>query len=282
MRKALAQNPNLLRTLLGLSLTLIFLLSYAVYANTISTSYYTYTTTSYEHVDGQVDLERAWDSEANVTIWTANVTIDRYNLTWVEVSAYDLVEHALLRVQDAAGLFTHPMLGDAEASGFSCMVDCTLEVETELQAYDGTASFLGLATKDPAARSNGTVVSASLEEAWDDAAALVSTRHGSNVLRITIEEHGERSTAPNLEVRTVNEELTSVEPFSVDVASEFVWALTAVFACFSLVLFPAFAAYAVARRREKRNETLLAAAQLSDEAVDDGLTSKTDDVDEAE
>ena len=44
MRKALAQNPNLLRTLLGLSFTLIFMLSYAVYANTIDTAYYTYTT----------------------------------------------------------------------------------------------------------------------------------------------------------------------------------------------------------------------------------------------
>ena len=31
MQKALAQNPNLLRTLLGLSFTLIFLLGYAVY-----------------------------------------------------------------------------------------------------------------------------------------------------------------------------------------------------------------------------------------------------------
>ena len=37
-------NPNLLRTLLGLSFTLIFMLSYAVYANTIDTAYYTYTT----------------------------------------------------------------------------------------------------------------------------------------------------------------------------------------------------------------------------------------------
>ena len=48
MRKALAQNPNLLRTLLGLSFTLIFMLSYAVYANTIDTAYYT--SVSYTHL----------------------------------------------------------------------------------------------------------------------------------------------------------------------------------------------------------------------------------------
>ena len=53
-------------------------------------------------------------------------------------------------------------------------------------------------------------------------------------------------------------------PFSVDVASEFVWALTAVFACFSIVLLPAFAIYAVSRRRERANEATLAEAEAAD------------------
>ena len=44
MRKALAQNPNLLRTLIGLSFTLVFVLSYAVYGATIDTEYYVYST----------------------------------------------------------------------------------------------------------------------------------------------------------------------------------------------------------------------------------------------
>ena len=44
MKKALAQNPNLLRTLIGLSVTLIFMLSYAVYGATVSPSVYIYQT----------------------------------------------------------------------------------------------------------------------------------------------------------------------------------------------------------------------------------------------
>ena len=44
MRKALAQNPNLLRTLLGMSFVLVFLLGYAVYGATVSTSYFVYET----------------------------------------------------------------------------------------------------------------------------------------------------------------------------------------------------------------------------------------------
>ena len=51
MQKALAQNPNLLRTRVGLSFTLIFLLAYAVYGATISPSYYLYTTETETTID---------------------------------------------------------------------------------------------------------------------------------------------------------------------------------------------------------------------------------------
>ncbi len=47
MRKALAQNPNLLRTLIGMGLTLIFLLAYAVYGSTIETEVYIYESESF-------------------------------------------------------------------------------------------------------------------------------------------------------------------------------------------------------------------------------------------
>jgi len=63
----------------------------------------------------------------------------------------------------------------------------------------------------------------------------------------------------------VNEALDDVQPFTVDVASEFIWALTAVFACFAIVLLPAFAIYAVSRRREQANEARLAEAEAEDD-----------------
>ena len=55
MKKALAQNPNLLRTLIGLSVTLIFMLSYAVYGATVSPSVYIYKT---EPTVDQYDAEK--------------------------------------------------------------------------------------------------------------------------------------------------------------------------------------------------------------------------------
>ena len=44
MRAAMRQNPNMIRTMLLLSFTLIFLLAYAVYGATSDSGYYLYTT----------------------------------------------------------------------------------------------------------------------------------------------------------------------------------------------------------------------------------------------
>ena len=68
MKKALAQNPNLLRTLIGLSLTLIFLLSYAVYGATVSPSVYMYeteaSTTEHTTSGDEGNIERTYDGDA--------------------------------------------------------------------------------------------------------------------------------------------------------------------------------------------------------------------------
>ena len=267
MRKALAQNPNLLRTLLGLSFTLIFMLSYAVYANTIDTAYYTYTTeatTTTQSSDEGMTFEREYDGEDSTTTWSSNVTIDRNNLTWVNVTAQELAPGATLTVFDAAGLWTHSLLGVEDATDFSCTEDCQRNQSTTLDEQDGDAVYHGLAVTEPCARSNGTVVAESQEQAEEMAAEIVNNRHGSAVLRVTIVEPGNRSTTPTLAIEMVNEELGPVVPFTVDVASEFVWALTAVFACFAIVLLPAFAIYAVSRRRERADEAKLAEAEAAD------------------
>ena len=122
MRKALAQNPNLLRTLLGLSFTLIFMLSYAVYANTIDTAYYTYTTeatTTTQSSDDGMTFEREYDEGFH-----HHVVLERDHRSqqphWVNVTAQELAPGATLTVFDAAGLWTHSLLGAEDATDFSC------------------------------------------------------------------------------------------------------------------------------------------------------------------
>ena len=46
MRKSLSRNPNMMRTMIGIGLVLILVLSYAVYSNTLDSEYYGYTTTN--------------------------------------------------------------------------------------------------------------------------------------------------------------------------------------------------------------------------------------------
>ena len=65
MRKALAQNPNLLRTLIGMGLTLIFLLAYAVYGATINTEVYIYESDSTESQVSLDNVDKYYDSQGN-------------------------------------------------------------------------------------------------------------------------------------------------------------------------------------------------------------------------
>ena len=64
----------------------------------------------------------------------------------------------------------------------------------------------------------------------------------------------------------MNEAFESVEIFSVDTATEFLWALAAVVGCFSMVLVPSFTVYFAARAKERRDEAKLVKADQAVEA----------------
>ena len=94
MKKALAQNPNLLRTLIGLSLTLIVLLSYAVYGATISPSYYIYETEATDTAYDGIELTKVVQN--NETTWTASVPTNGQNLTWINMTVDGIASGAVV------------------------------------------------------------------------------------------------------------------------------------------------------------------------------------------
>ena len=57
MKKTLSRNPNMLRTMIGLGMTLILLLGYAVYSNTLDSEYYRFETTNEEIVLTTAELD---------------------------------------------------------------------------------------------------------------------------------------------------------------------------------------------------------------------------------
>ena len=258
MKKALAQNPNLLRTLLGLSVTLIFLLSYAVYGATVSPSYYLYTTDSNEteHVTGEPI--RIYQESSNTTTWTWDIPANSSNLTWVHLTAVELSTNAKVRLINSAGLYSHRLLGVESDQAFSCAEQCQKNSTHEVESHDGNDVVIhALTSYDPARRNNGTVYGSDIIEATSKARALVAYEHIPSILRVEIIEEGNRQTSPEIIMMSVNEEFESISVFSVDAATEFLWALAAVVGCFSMVLIPSFTVYFAAKAKEKKDHVKL-------------------------
>jgi len=277
MKKALAQNPNLLRTLIGLSLTLIFMLSYAVYGATVSPSVYIYQTEStvdqYNAAEADQEVVRTYDEESNTTTWAWQVVANDANLTWVNITATELAPGAVLKVVNVAMLYSHELLGNTYdlqnplEEEFSCADLCDYATSHERTAEDGgMIEFHALTSVDPARRSNGSIFAADLVEAEEKARGAIEYTHSPSIIRIEIVEEGNRTTQPSISAETVNEAFGSVKVFSVDAGTEFLWALAAVVGCFSMVLIPSFTVYFAARAKEKRDETKLELAKAHVEA----------------
>ena len=132
MKKALAQNPNLLRTLIGLSLTLIVLLSYAVYGATISQLLHlrnrSYGFTVFD------DIELTKVVKTTKPRGLEAVAADGQNLTWINVTVDDLAAGAVFKLTNDGKLYSHPFLGvpdaevevDGKTVDFRCSEHCTL------------------------------------------------------------------------------------------------------------------------------------------------------------
>tara|TARA_B100001113_G_scaffold61389_1_gene46722 strand:- start:339 stop:1169 length:831 start_codon:yes stop_codon:yes gene_type:complete len=262
MQKALAQNPNLLRTLLGLSFTLIFLLGYAVYGATISPSYYLYTTETETTIHNSNEPTKLYDEDNNITNWRWTFTANGVNLTWVNVSAGDLSRGSIMKLINSAGLYSHTKLGDPDAEDFSCEDKCFYNSTHELISDDGgDEAIYSMTTTDPGRRNNGTVYAQSLDSAEDKAREIIEHSHTPSVIIVEVKEKGNKSTSPDVILVTVNEDFSGIEVFSVDAGTEFLWAVAAVVGCFSMILIPSFTVYFAARAKERKNELKLEAEE---------------------
>lgn len=258
MRKALAQNPNLLRTLLGLSFTLIFILGYAVYGATVSPSYYLYESDT-QYNTQEVTLEnRIYNPESNQTTWTWQTNLDTNNLTWINFTLEGQLDMPVVTVSNAGGLFYHRDLGNPSADDFSCSEMCLNRTSHDVE-FDSNSEFkiYTLGTVDASKRNNGTVFAKSLDEAWIKAGESLSRDHGIPVFRVSVVENGNQSIEPVLTIDSENEQLNDVDVFSIDAATELVWAFAAVVGCFSILLIPSFMVYFVSREKEKKVQAKL-------------------------
>ncbi|MDP6869757.1 MAG: hypothetical protein QGI21_03170 [Candidatus Poseidoniaceae archaeon] len=264
MKKALAQNPNLLRTLIGLGLTLILLLAYAVYGATVSPSYYIYESHSIENEVELGDPDRFYDEEENKTTWTWDSNLNGTNLTWVNLSGTQLVIGATMTISNAGGFYGHRDLGNPDAEKFSCETECSnLTAHSTLIDSTQEGEIILLTSPNPAIRGKGAVYADDLVEAEKKSRDIISNIHTPISVKITIIENGSRNVSPSVNLTQVNEEFSDVTQFEVDTATEFMWALAAVIGCFSMVLVPSFTLYIAARAKQKRTEIKMERATIS-------------------
>ena len=263
MRKALAQNPNLLRTLIGLGLTLILLLAYAVYGATINTEIYVYESNSNETVVSLDDAERYYSPDDNTTTWTWDADLNGVNLTWVNLTVVSLSSGSIIAISNGEGLYSHPDLGNPDADEFSCTESCKKRIEHRTNSTGESTSIISLTNPDPAIRGKGSVYADSQEEASKKATKILNSTFEPTKVRITIIEEGNRTVNPSVKLTQVNESLYNVEMFEVDAATEFLWALAAVIGCFSMVLVPSFTVYFAARAKQKKTELKLESARIN-------------------
>lgn len=284
MRNAIAQNPNMLRTLLGLSLTLIILLSYAVYGATQNPDYYVYstdqatTTPPLSSVGTNPSVSGQGDDQVTTWLWEFNV--NPANLTWLNVSVDTAPSVGVLKLLNPAGaIWSHPGLGAAVETGMNCAdsneedgervwkaVDCDYGSTHMAELENGSASIITLTHPDPARRGGGTVHAQSKTEAIDKASDLISHEHSATMFQLSLELSGNQSQySPLLEVVYVNEEFASIEQFSIDAATEMIWAFASLAGCFLLLLVPAFAIYFASEARARKEHERVALTLAEDE-----------------
>ena len=258
MRKALAQNPNLLRTLVGLSLTLIIILAYAVYGASQNSDYYVYKTDANEDVVNitQISVQHYDNNGEEWTSWIWQFSTNPENLTWINSSVDTGVDAGeLFMINSGEGYWSHPDLGDLDAMQFSCAESCAkIGTHSDILDQNGGASIVGLTDWDSARRDGGTVRAENIDDATVQASENVAYMHPDNTWQIRLEISGNHSEAPEVTVTQVNEKLSEIERFEIDPATELVWATFSVIGCFATLLVPAFGIYFASRAKERLSE----------------------------
>jgi hypothetical protein len=267
MRAAMRQNPNMIRTVLLMSFTLIFLLVYAVYGATSDSGYYLYST---EQNSTNPELNSVGENpvfQNGKTVWVWEFETNTANLTWVNVSVSGAYENSQLKVINVGGGFwSHPELGNVLDSDVNCadrvkkegesvwvVIDCQVGTSHTMPLGDGNATFISLTHPDPALRDGGTVRAESYNSALVVANSIFNKTHESKLWQISIEVDGNHTgVAPLVSVTSVNEEIANIELFEIDAATEMLWSMAALIGCFMILLVPAFLIYFISQQSNKK------------------------------
>lgn len=261
MKRSLSKNPNMLRTMIGTGLTLIILLSYAVYSNTVDSEYYSYTTTN-DHNLMDISQESEGTAQWYYTTYSA--------ITWVNFSVENSAPGSVLTVEAEGTNWSHsPSLGLQEQS-YICnepdsdyskyLETCEYSRSHSIVLENGSGTLRGRVSLDLPIKGKGYLESDSIINAQDEASDLVQSAKKTITWKIKIEDEGQTASSEGILVESEysSHELLELEKFKLNPVQETVYSFSALVGCFFLVLVIPLMIFFSARYRENKNEVLRA------------------------
>ena len=261
MRKTMSQNPNMLRTMIGIGLTLIFVLGYAVYSNTVESEYYGYVTTN------EMEALELNQDDPESSEWYVSTNIP---MTWINVSAEGAPENSILRVQaDGISWFPSPFLGENQDFPFNCEGDgdysdlvetCDFSTTHEIESIEsGEVSLRGIVSSILPIEGLGYLQADDMEQALILADELINDEKSTITWRIGIYDENLEPISSNgisINVNITTHDLTSVSEFEIDPIEESVYSLATLIGCFSLMLILPLIIYFSAVYKAKKDESV--------------------------
>ena len=245
--------------MVGTGLTLILLLSFAVYSNTVDSEYYEYTTTN-EGKSMQLTAESEGQSD---WFFSTNDAI-----TWVNFSVEDAPSGSSLTIEAEGTNWSHsPSLGledqtyicnEPDSDYESIIETCEYSRIHSIDLNEGNGILRGRVSLDLPIRGKGYLESESFESAQVESNDLIRSAKKVITWKITIEKDGDivSSAGILIEAEYTTHELLDIQQFKLDPFQETVYSFSALVGCFFLVLVIPLMIYFSARYREKMNEQI--------------------------
>ena len=257
MKRSLSKNPNMLRTMIGTGLTLIVLLAFAVYSNTVDSEYYEYATTN-ENQQMELTVEEEGQSEWFLSTNSA--------ITWVNFSVDGAPVGSILTVEAEGTNWSHsPSLGlddsnyicNEPESDYSSLIEtCDYSRTHSMVLESGNGTLRGRVSLELPIKGKGYLESSSMEEATARAQDMVSDAKRTITWKISISQDGEVVPSAGLLVTGdyAKHELIGLEKFKIDPIQETVYSFSALVGCFFMALVVPLMIYFAARYRDTKDE----------------------------
>jgi len=257
MEKALARNPNLLRTLLGLSVTLILVLGYSAYSASLNSEYYIHESSLEQNALTLTPIEQ----DNNSLTWSAT---SEGAISWVNFTLTGAPQDSTLTITSGGEMWwSHPMLGSDYADNFNCLqgnAKFQLENHCELAFThsitvdgNGSVSLRGLLSDQLPLSGMGTIRSTNLSTATTEAEQIIETANNTVFWLIKLSSNSAiDQSAVSMQQTVVSHQLNDVYQFQLNPFEESIYSLTALLAFFFMALALPLGIYYASIKREQR------------------------------